>query len=134
MFRRLCERERCPYAVIGEATERPRLLLEDDYFRSAATPDEAERRARPIDIDLAVVLGKPPRMRRAVGRVKRKLARFRTTDVDIKDAVQRVLRLPAVADKSFLITIGDRTVGGLVARDQMVGPWQVPVADVGVTA
>jgi len=90
--------------------------------------------AKPIDMELSVLLGKPPKTQRDVKHVKRKLERFKTKGLDIKDAVYRVLRLPTVANKTFLISIGDRTVSGLVCRDQMVGPWQVPVADVGVTA
>jgi phosphoribosylformylglycinamidine synthase len=133
---RVCERERCPYAVIGEATERKLLVVEDRHFGDAAhvrDPTHAQR-ARPIDLELDIVLGKPPRMRREAKRAPRKLAAFKTKGIDLREAAHRVLKLPAVADKSFLITIGDRSVGGLVARDQMVGPWQVPVADVGVTA
>ncbi|MBI3897693.1 MAG: phosphoribosylformylglycinamidine synthase [Gammaproteobacteria bacterium] len=134
-FVRLCERERCPYAVIGEATAETHLLVHDSYFDNDmdASP-ESERRARPIDVDLGVILGKPPRMKREVKRTKRKLVGFNTKEIDVKDAVYRLLRLPTVADKTFLISIGDRSVGGLTARDQMVGPWQVPVADVAVTA
>ncbi|BAU49502.1 phosphoribosylformylglycinamidine synthase [Sulfurifustis variabilis] len=134
-FKRTCERERCPYAVIGEATAEEHLLLTDRHFDDApaASPAEAERRARPIDIDLGVILGKPPRMRRDVKRVKRKLPAFSTKGIDLKEAAYRVLRLPAVADKTFLITIGDRSVGGMTSRDQMIGPWQVPVSDVAVT-
>jgi phosphoribosylformylglycinamidine synthase len=127
-FESLCKRERCPYAVIGEATAAPHLLVEDSHFR------DDPQRMRPIDIDLGVILGKPPRMKRDVRRVKRKLTAFTTRGIDVKDAAYRVLRLPTVGDKTFLVTIGDRSVGGLVARDQMVGPWQVPVADVAVTA
>ncbi|BAV33090.1 phosphoribosylformylglycinamidine synthase [Sulfuricaulis limicola] len=137
-FRALCERERCPYAVVGEATEARHLALEDGYFRSnrnlTADAALAERMATPIDMDLAVLLGKPPKMQRDVKHAKRKLERFKTKGLDLKDAVYRVLRLPTVANKTFLISIGDRTVSGLVCRDQMVGPWQVPVADVAVTA
>jgi phosphoribosylformylglycinamidine synthase len=133
---RTCEREHCPYAVIGEATEAPRLVLDDRHYATAepASTPEAERRARPIDLDLDIILGRPPRMQRDAKRVKRKRSAFKTKGIDVRDAAQRVLRLPAVADKTFLVTIGDRSVGGLVARDQMVGPWQVPVADVAVTA
>ena len=127
-FRALCERERCPYAVIGEATEEKRLVLEDNY------PFEDKSVPRPIDMELAVLFGKPPKMQRDVAHVKRKLPRFKTRDIDLKEAAYRVLHLPAVANKTFLITIGDRSVTGLVCRDQMVGPWQVPVADVAVTA
>ncbi len=135
-FGKLCERERCPYAVIGEATAEQELIVEDGYFRDGAHGHDADaaRRARPIELDLNIVLGKPPRMRRDVQHAKRRLSAFKAKGIDLKDAAYRVLRLPAVADKTFLVTIGDRTVGGLVARDQMVGPWQVPVADVGVTA
>ena len=137
-FRALCDRERCPYAVVGEATEERQLLLEDGYFRSNRnlTTDAAlaERMAQPIDMDLAVLFGKPPKMQRDVSHLKRNLERFKTKGLDLKEAAYRVLRLPTVANKTFLITIGDRTVSGLVCRDQMVGPWQVPVADVAVTA
>ncbi|MCR4300465.1 MAG: phosphoribosylformylglycinamidine synthase [Sulfuricaulis sp.] len=128
-FRALCERERCPYAVVGQATEEQRLVLEDTRFAS-----QGERQARPIDMELSVLLGKPPKMQRDVKRVKRKFERFNTKGLDIKEAIYRVLHLPTVANKTFLISIGDRTVSGLVCRDQMVGPWQVPVADVAVTA
>ena len=128
-FRALCERERCPYAVVGQATKEQHLVLEDSQFAK-----HGEQQAKPIDMDLAVLLGKPPKMQRDVKHVKRKLERFKTKDVDLKDAIYRVLHLPTVANKTFLISIGDRTVSGLVCRDQMVGPWQVPVADVAVTA
>jgi phosphoribosylformylglycinamidine synthase len=137
-FKAFCERERCPYAVLGEATDEQKLVLRDPYMEKAgrlsADPALAERERRPIDLDLGILLGKPPRMTRDVRRVKRKLPAFKTKDIDLKDAIYRVLRLPTVASKNFLITIGDRSVGGLVCRDQMVGPWQVPVADVAVTA
>src|SRR3990172_6179291 len=137
LFRALCARERCPYAVVGEATEEPHLTLSDSHFaQTTAAPDAvlAERMRRPIDLDLSMVLGKPPKMLRSVKHAKRKLPAFKTRGLDIKEAAYRVLRLPTVGDKTFLVTIGDRTVGGLVCRDQMVGPWQVPVADVAVTA
>ncbi|WP_028989314.1 phosphoribosylformylglycinamidine synthase [Thermithiobacillus tepidarius DSM 3134] len=122
-FRALCERERCLYAVVGEATAEQRLVLEDSYFRNT-----------PIDMELSVLLGKPPRMTRVVQRLPRPAVPLDSTGIELREAAYRVLRLPTVADKRFLITIGDRSVGGLVCRDQMVGPWQVPVADVGVTA
>ncbi|MBI3546142.1 MAG: phosphoribosylformylglycinamidine synthase, partial [Gammaproteobacteria bacterium] len=138
MFRALCERERCPYAVIGDATQAPRLVVDDSYFAAsqaqAPNAETATRLAHPVDMDLAVLLGKPPKMLRDAKHVKLKGERFKTKDIDLKEAVYRVLRLPTVANKNFLITIGDRTVSGLVCRDQMVGPWQVPVADVAVTA
>ncbi len=121
-FRVLCERERCPYAVIGEATQEQHLLLGDGHFDNT-----------PIDMPLEVLLGKPPKMLRDVHHRTFHKHPFQTTGIDPMDAALRVLHLPAVADKSFLITIGDRTVTGLVARDQMVGPWQVPVSDVAVT-
>ena len=139
LFQSLCERERCPYAVIGQATAQKRLRVEDSYFAALepqdATPAETRaRRAHPIDMELSVLLGKPPRMTREARHAKRKLPKFKTNDIDLRDAAYRVLRQPTVASKNFLITIGDRSVGGLVCRDQMVGPWQVPVADVAVTA
>ncbi len=122
-FRALCERERCPFAVVGEATEEKRLVLEDSHFQN-----------KPIDMPLEVLLGKPPRMHRKTRSQKRNLSPLKTEGVSLKDALHSVLGHPAVADKTFLISIGDRTVTGLVSRDQMVGPWQVPVADCAVTA
>jgi phosphoribosylformylglycinamidine synthase len=122
LFDAICERERCPYAVVGEATAEQRLILEDRHFDN-----------RPIDMELAVLLGKPPKMTRDVTRMEKSLPPFDATGIDLREAAFRVLRLPAVADKTFLISIGDRTVGGMTARDQFVGPWQVPVADVAVT-
>lgn len=121
-FRAICERERCPYAVVGEASAERHLVVADRHFGN-----------QPVDMDLAVLLGKPPRMLRDVASLPRTLPAFEAGAIDLADAVRRVLRLPGVADKTFLITIGDRSVTGLVARDQMVGPWQVPVADVAVT-
>ena len=128
----ICERERCLYAVLGEATENEHLLVEDKYFSGQAEVDE--RRTKPIDLDLSILLGKPPKMTRDVKHSRRKLPKFKTRGIDIREAAYRVLRLPTVASKNFLITIGDRSVTGQVVRDQMVGPWQVPVADVGVTS
>jgi len=122
-FDAFCQRERCPYAVVGHATEDEHLILSDELFGN-----------RPIDIPMSLLFGKPPKMRRDVVRLKPELAVLDLAGIDIAEAAKRVLAFPAVADKSFLIHIGDRSVGGLVARDQMVGPWQVPVADVGVTA
>jgi phosphoribosylformylglycinamidine synthase len=121
-FAAICARERCPYAIVGEATAEPHLTVEDGHFGN-----------RPVDLDLSVLLGKPPRMVRDVAHLSRALAAFDGSGITLAEAAQRVLRLPGVADKSFLITIGDRSVTGLVARDQMVGPWQVPVSDVAVT-
>jgi phosphoribosylformylglycinamidine synthase len=121
-FRSICERERCPFAVLGEATADGRLVVSDSHFGNNA-----------VDMDMQVLLGKPPKMTRDVARKARHLPPFDVGDIDLKDAAFRVLRMPAVASKSFLISIGDRTVGGMTARDQMVGPWQVPVADCAVT-
>ncbi len=122
VFRALCERERCPFAVVGTATAEHQLVVEDPLFGNC-----------PVDMDLSVLLGKPPKMTRNVRRVWRELPALKLQRVDLAEAALRVLRLPAVADKTFLISIGDRTVGGLCSRDQFVGPWQVPVADVAVT-
>jgi phosphoribosylformylglycinamidine synthase len=122
-FEALCERERCPYAVLGEATEDQQLVLGDGYFDNT-----------PIDLPMSLLLGKPPKMLRDVQRLSGAQREFPTAGVNIRDAAYRVLHLPGVADKTFLITIGDRSVTGMVTRDQMVGPWQVPVADVAVTA
>ncbi len=134
-FKALCARERCLYAVVGQATAEPRLVLEDSHFAGQAPRDpNCDRQARPIDMDMSVLLGKPPKMQRVAERVPRRLPPFDPRDIDLRDAAYRVLRLPTVADKTFLITIGDRSVTGLIVRDQMVGPWQVPVADVAVTA
>lgn len=122
-FKAICERERCPFAVVGEATEERRLTVSDSHFANDA-----------VDMPLEVLLGKPPRMHRSVSREAGQGDDFAAGGLDIGEAVSRVLRHPAVASKSFLITIGDRSITGLVARDQMVGPWQVPVADCAVTA
>jgi len=121
-FAAICERERCPFAVVGYAAEEKHLTVEDSHFGN-----------KPVDMDLSVLLGKPPKMTREVKHEARALPAFDTSSLDLQEAAHRVLRLPGVADKTFLITIGDRTVTGLIARDQMVGPWQVPVADVAVT-
>ncbi|MFV8818130.1 phosphoribosylformylglycinamidine synthase [Haliea sp. E17] len=120
-FEAICERERCPYAVVGEATEELHLSLSDSHFGNA-----------PVDLPMSVLFGKPPRMHRVVNRQPVTL-RPLALSLDVAAAAERVLQLPAVASKNFLITIGDRTVTGMVARDQMVGPWQVPVADCAVT-
>jgi phosphoribosylformylglycinamidine synthase len=122
-FAALAERERCPFAVLGSATADARLTVADAHFGNA-----------PVDVDLDVILGKPPQMVRDVRRAARRPEPFAADGIDLREAALRVLRLPAVADKTFLVTIGDRTVGGLSVRDQMVGPWQVPVADCAVTA
>ncbi len=122
LFRQICERERCPFAVVGEATGDGRLLVTDREFGN-----------RPVDVELAMILGKPPKMLRDAKRVRPALQPVSLRDITLAGAAHRVLRHPVVADKTFLVTIGDRTVGGLCARDPFVGPWQVPVADCAVT-
>jgi phosphoribosylformylglycinamidine synthase len=121
-LRALCARERCPFAIVGTAASSQHLAVSDRLFGTV-----------PVDMDMATLFGKAPRMRRDARRVRHALPGFDASRVDLKQAALRVLQLPAVADKTFLITIGDRTVGGLCSRDPMVGPWQVPVADVAVT-
>jgi phosphoribosylformylglycinamidine synthase len=121
-FEALCARERCPFAVVGRATDDGRLRLDDPLLKK-----------RPIDMPLAVLLGKPPKMTRRAEHARAAILPFDAGALDVREAALRLLRLPTVADKTFLITIGDRTVGGLIARDQMVGPWQVPVADAALT-
>lgn len=122
-FELICARERCPFAVVGEATAAQDLILDDPHFGN-----------RPIDLPLDVLLGKPPKMHRSETSLTRALLPLDLGDLDLAGAIHRVLAHPAVADKTFLISIGDRTVTGLICRDQMVGPWQVPVADCAVTA
>ena len=122
LFAAICARERSPFAVVGKATAREQLIVEDRVFGNVA-----------VDMELSTLLGKPPRMTRDVLRVARALPALATGGINLLEAAKRVLQFPAVADKTFLISIGDRTVGGLCARDPMVGPWQVPVADVAVT-
>ncbi|RDL45446.1 phosphoribosylformylglycinamidine synthase [Marinomonas piezotolerans] len=121
-FAAICERERCPFAVVGEAKEELHLEVEDPHFDNS-----------PVDLPMSVLFGKPPKMHREATKADVKGDDFDGSDVELAEAAKRVLSLPAVASKSFLITIGDRTITGMVARDQMVGPWQVPVADVAVT-
>jgi len=121
-FSQICERERCPYAVIGEATAEQQLVLGDGHFDNT-----------PIDMPLEVLLGKPPKMLREVRRHPFSKQEIDRRAIDLAEAARRVLALPTVAAKTFLISIGDRSVTGQVTRDQLVGPWQVPVADVGVT-
>jgi len=122
-FERICQRERCPFAVVGEATEELHLSLQDTHFSN-----------QPIDLPMSVLFGKPPKMHRNVKTVKGKLKAFDAKGISLEEAAERVLQLPTVASKSFLITIGDRSITGMVAREQMIGPWQVPVADAAVTA
>jgi len=122
LFRQACERERCPFAVLGSATPDGRLVVADSKLGN-----------QPVAIDLAVILGKPPKMLRDVRRERRSQGTLGLGEASIDQAAHRVMRHPAVAAKNFLVSIGDRTVGGLCARDPYVGPWQVPVADCAVT-
>jgi phosphoribosylformylglycinamidine synthase len=121
-FEALCKRERAVYAVLGEASEERQLVVHDRHFEN-----------RPIDLPLSVLLGKPPKMTRDVKRLPFEAKPFTTQNLELRECAERVLQLPTVGDKTFLITIGDRSITGMVARDQMVGPWQVPVADAAVT-
>jgi len=123
LFTEICERERCPFAVVGIATEDKQLIVHDELFDN-----------NPIDMPMEALFGKPPKMTREVARKAFPKTALKVINIDIAEAVKRVLHLPAVGSKKFLITIGDRNVGGLTVRDQMVGPWQVPVADVAVSA
>ena len=122
LFDELCRRERAPYAVIGEATQEEHLSLGDSHFDNS-----------PIDMPLDVLLGKTPKMTRDVQTLSAAGEALDRRDISLEEAVNRVLHLPTVAEKTFLVTIGDRSVTGMVARDQMVGPWQIPVADCAVT-
>jgi phosphoribosylformylglycinamidine synthase len=122
LFAALCERERCPYAVVGEITGDGRLRVTDSLLS-----------ATPVDLALEVLLGKAPRLTRDVRTLRKPAEPLSTAGSSIAQSLDLLLRLPTIADKSFLITIGDRTVGGMISRDQMVGPWQVPVADVAVS-
>jgi phosphoribosylformylglycinamidine synthase len=122
-FEEICKRERAQYAVIGEATEERHLTVADSHFDN-----------NPVDLPLEVLLGKAPKMHRDVESKQVEGQALNTDSIDVEEAAKRLLRLPTIAEKTFLITIGDRTVTGLVARDQMVGPWQVPVANCAVTA
>src|SRR5690606_12191070 len=121
-FREICARERCPFAVVGEATREAHLHLHDMHFNN-----------QPIDLPMSVLFGKAPKMHREVPSLSPVLHAFNTRELPLPAALERVLRLPCVASKGFLITIGDRSITGMVAREQMVGPWQVPVADAAQT-
>jgi phosphoribosylformylglycinamidine synthase len=121
-FLEICHRERCPVAVVGEAIEDKTITVSDSYFKND-----------PVDLPMSVLFGKAPKMHRVAEREQAEGKPFVTAKLNIDDAVFQVLRHPTVASKNYLITIGDRTVGGMVARDQMVGPWQIPVADCAVT-
>ena len=126
-FAKMCERERCPYAVVGHTTQNRQLQLHDQ--QQAKNIDQQY----PIDMPMEVLLGKPPKMHRDVHTTQEQFPPFNCNAIELKEAIELVLQQPTVASKSFLITIGDRTVGGLNSRDPFVGPWQVPVADCAVT-
>ncbi len=127
-FTKICQRERAPFAVVGRATEEEHLTVTDSHF---AGNDKLDT---PIDLPLDVLLGKTPKIIKNVTSASAVGNELTLNDVSLEDAAERILSLPTVAEKTFLITIGDRSVTGMVNRDQMVGPWQVPVADCGVTA
>lgn len=122
-FEAICQRERCLYAIVGEATAEQELVVNDTVLEGT-----------PVNLPLNVLLGKPPKMQRDVKTLNIPQPGFETAVLELEEVTERLLKLPTIASKSFLITIGDRTITGMVTRDQMVGPWQVPVADVGVTA
>ncbi len=126
LFEDICQRERCPFAVIGHATREQRLVLTDIAYEEVGTDT-------PIDLPMGILFGKPPKTERRFDHVELPTSPLELKEVTVADAVERLLRLPTIASKNFLITIGDRSVGGLVVQDQMVGPWQVPVADCAVT-
>jgi len=130
----LCERERCPFAVIGCATGKEILRVHDRLFDTGDESLEAARLGYPVDIPMDLLFGKTPQMHRDAHRLPLRVPEFDLTEINWRETVTRVLSFPAVASKSFLITIGDRSVTGCVVRDQMAGPWQVPVSDVAVTA
>lgn len=121
-FNALCRRERCPVAVLGQVTEAEHLKLDDQLLGAA-----------PVDIPMSLLFGKAPKMHRAASRKTQHWPELKTAGIDVAEALDRVLTMPSVSSKRFLITIGDRTISGMVCRDQMVGPWQVPVADCAVT-
>lgn len=121
-FEAICQRERAPYAVVGEATDEKHLLVNDKHFD-----------AKPVDLPMSVLFGKPPKMHRTAEKHNPQTSAFDTSAIELKEAAKRVLQHPSVASKNFLITIGDRSVTGMIVRDQMVGPWQIPVADCAVT-
>ena len=131
-FKAFCERERCPFAVVGVATEERHLVVANEDAAVTAETSPA-RSDRAVDMPMNVLLGKPPKMHRDVQRLPRVSPAMDLSGVRLQDAVIQVLSHPTVASKRFLVTIGDRAVGGLTHRDQMVGPWQVPVADCAVT-
>ncbi|MBL4583908.1 MAG: phosphoribosylformylglycinamidine synthase [Pseudomonadales bacterium] len=122
-FEQICGRERCPFAWVGTATQEKHLQVEDPQFEN-----------NPVDLPMSVLFGKPPAMQRTVKRTEYTKDSLNTAGIELVEAARRVLQLPSVAAKDFLINIGDRSITGMVCRDQMVGPWQVPVSDVAVTS
>ncbi|HYF97257.1 MAG TPA: phosphoribosylformylglycinamidine synthase, partial [Patescibacteria group bacterium] len=122
-FKDICKKERCPYSIVGETTERQQLVINDSLLGD-----------RPADIPLSLLFGGPPKITKKVMSGRYQSGMHINETVDINEAAERLLRIPSVGSKKFLITIGDRSVGGLIARDQMVGPWQVPVSNCGVSA
>ncbi|BBP45685.1 phosphoribosylformylglycinamidine synthase [Thiosulfatimonas sediminis] len=122
-FVEICKRERAIYAIVGEATKEQQLVVKDTVFDN-----------NPVDMPLNVLLGKPPKMHRTAETRQLPQAGFETANLDLNDVAERLMKLPTIASKNFLITIGDRSITGMVTRDQMVGPWQVPVANAGITA
>ena len=122
IFDQICKRERCPYAVVGEVATHGNLRLKDEVFDNY-----------PIDMPMDVLFGKPPKTKLEITSEQKSIIDDGLNGIDIEEAALKILRFPTVADKTFLIHIGDRTVGGLVSQDQFVGPWQVPVSDVAVT-
>lgn len=132
-FEQIAQRERCPFAIVGVATKERQLKVVIGEGLPGIDSIQPQVGTRPVDVPIDVILGKPPRMTRDVKRITPETSALDLTVIPLDDAITRVLQHPTVADKSFLITIGDRTVGGLSSRDQMVGPWQIPVADCAVT-
>ena len=122
LFDQICQRERCPYSVIGEVNTHGYLKLKDSHFNDF-----------PIDMPMEVLFGNPPKTELSISTESSSINDESLDGIEIDDACKRILRFPTVADKTFLIHIGDRTVGGLVSQDQFVGPWQIPVSDVAVT-
>ena len=122
VFDQVCKRERCPYAVVGEVATHGNLRLKDEVYDNY-----------PIDMPMDVLFGKPPKTKLEIASEQKSIIDDGLKGIDIEEAALKILRFPTVADKTFLIHIGDRTVGGLVSQDQFVGPWQVPVSDVAVT-
>ncbi len=122
LFKEICKRERCPFAVVGYTTDEPELKISDSYLKN-----------NPVNMPLSFLLGKPPKMTRKSAYKEFKSEEILVEKISFKETVKRILLLPSVASKSFLITIGDRSITGLVHRDQMIGPWQIPVSDVAVT-